>query len=74
MVEGRSELTTVEGYFFRSRLTDHKALLEQGTATKMPQPEERVDAHLTSAYIVYEALPKWVGNLKAAGYRNSYRT
>ncbi|KAH0507364.1 NADH-ubiquinone oxidoreductase 75 kDa subunit, mitochondrial [Microtus ochrogaster] len=26
----------------------------------MPQPEERVDAHFTSAYIVFEALPKWV--------------
>lgn len=49
-----SELNIMESYLFRGKLTYHNALLEQGTATKMLQLEERerADSCFTSAYIV----------------------
>ena len=41
-------------------------------SNQIQQPGKRSDTCFTSAFIVYEDMPKWVGNLKATGGRDSY--
>ena len=60
-----SGLSIIKGFLFRGRLTDHSSLLGWGTAT---------ESTLYQWFIVYEVMPKWVGNLKATGQRIPYST
>ena len=47
-----SELSTIKGYLFSGRLTDHSPLPEWENSNQMQQPEETARERFTLAFII----------------------